>query len=405
MKRIKQLIQQDPISAGIYTGERAFTGPLQAHVDLTNKCNLRCICCWNRSPLIAPEDRIPGWEGWELDYKRVLTLVDELAELGVRRVIYSGGGDPLFYPRLFDVLKYTSSKGIAVMLVSNLTAARRDTIEKVFSSGVKQLLVSLWAASPEAYCATHPGCSPEDFARVCEMMRYFVSLRKGHESPELIIMNVLSGLNYREFEKMIALAVGIGAARVWFQLVDVLSGPLKRLLLTREGLDFLLEQTALVAKKYASKVKGWQRDILDFDLFRQRLSNSAAHKGYYQTDFIDDVPCYMGWVDTRILANGTVCPCCTGDFFHLGNINENSFKEVWHSAEYREFRRKALTVSKKDRYFDKIKCYKVCDDWGLNLAVNNRYLKFIEMLQRMGVVDRVLWNVAVKRKMSTAIVK
>lgn len=389
---VRKSIREHPIFAGIYNGSAAFSGPLQAHIDLTNKCNLRCVCCWNRSPLLAPGDRLPGWDGWELDYDKVIELLNDLGDLGVPRIIFSGGGDPIFYPRLFDVLGYATSQGMRKMLVSNLTMADSGTMEKILNSGVEEMLVSLWAATPETYVATHPGCRPEQFEHIIGMIGELTRRRKDRRSPELIIMNVISNLNYLEIEKMISLAIDLGAARVWFQLVDVQAEPLKRFLLTREQLAWLENRLDEIASLYRGRIEDWQEEILDFNLLKRRALNNAAEKGLYQTDFIDDIPCYMGWVDTRILANGDVCPCCTGDRFHIDNIYKKRFKEIWDSSRYREFRRRAKTISKKDPYFSKIKCFKVCDDWGLNESVNGQYLMFLEELTKMPYIERLLWN-------------
>lgn len=37
---------------GIMHGSRAFTGPYQANIELTNRCNIRCIHCFYYSPLV-----------------------------------------------------------------------------------------------------------------------------------------------------------------------------------------------------------------------------------------------------------------------------------------------------------------------------------------------------------------
>ncbi len=397
------LKRTNPIFSGIYSGFKTFAGPLQAHIDLTNRCGLRCICCWNRSPLLSDLDRLPGWEKWEIEYDRVLRLVDELSSMQVKRIILSGGGDPLFYPHLFDVLKHIRSKGISKMLVSSLTAATSDTVREILSSGAEQLLVSLWAATPETYSKVHPGCTAAVFERVIAFVRELVGRRRDRTSPELIIMNVITSLNFHEFPQMIDLAVQLGASRVWFQLVDVQVESLRGLLLTREQLESFVRSIDSVESIYKDRIAPWQREILDFTLLRRRALNSLAPGGHYQSDFIDGIPCYMGWAETRILANGDVCPCCKADRHPLGNIHTASFRDVWDSPRYREFRWRAKMFSKGDAYFNNINCGRACDDWGLNEYTYGQYNGFLERLKSLGRWERLFWNLTVRNRWSTEI--
>lgn len=399
----RALKRTNPVFGGIYSGVKTFAGPIQAHIDLTNRCNLRCICCWNRSPLLPESDRLPGWEKWQLEYDRVLGLVDELSAMQVKRIILSGGGDPLLYPRIFDVLRYVRSRGMSGMLVSSMTAAAPGAVQEILSSGADQLLVSLWASTPETYSKVHPGCSGEVFERVISLVGDLVARRRDCMSPELIIMNVITNLNFHEFPRMIDLAIRLGASRAWFQLVDVQVKSLRGLLLSREQLDSLVRSIDSAASLYEDRVAPWQRDILDFTLLRRRALNSLAPEGHYQTDFIDGIPCYMGWAETRILANGDVCPCCKADRHPLGNVHAAGFREIWDSPQYREFRWRAKMFPKGDVYFNKINCGRACDDWGLNEYTHGLYDGFLERLKGMGRWERLFWNLMVGKKLSAAI--
>ena len=54
------------------------------------------------------------------------------------------------------------------------------------------------------------------------------------------------------------------------------------------------------------------------------------------------VPCYVGWVHSRVRVDGTVFTCGRCDL-PMGNLTERSFREIWNGERYRAFRRSVST--------------------------------------------------------------
>jgi len=388
-------VGDDRLLAGIADGERAFCGPEQLHIDLTNLCTLRCLCCWHRSSLIPAGEVLPHWSTrFSLPFERVRGLIDEAADLGVKRIIYSGGGDPLCYPRLFDVLDATRSRGIEVTVISNFTVCDELTLQRLVSSGVSRLVVSLWAGDEETYLAMHPGIGRGVFQRVVSLMKKLCDLRPLGDRPFLIVMNVVCNRNVAGVEKMVSGAIEMGASEIWFQPVDVENERVRSLTINRDQIDGLIELLRGCKEKYAHHLKRGQENVLNFDGFLEKLMNSKAAEGIFHSDVIDSIPCYMGWAECRVLANGDVVPCCKGDKFPLGNILNTRFDAIWFSPEYSEFRKRAMTRAKSDRYFAKIDCAKVCDDWWLNKEIHGRYREFVKGRHRAREIGRPGRNIS-----------
>jgi MoaA/NifB/PqqE/SkfB family radical SAM enzyme len=118
--------------------------------------------------------------------------------------------------------------------------------------------------------------------------------------------------------------------------------------------------------------------------FTRRISNQNE-KGNYDSNIIDSVPCYVGWIYARILTNGDITPCCKAHLFPLGNLHKKSFKEIWFSKKYDEFRKKAKKLKKSDKYFSKIGCYKGCDNLGMNLEMHRR-MKDLSLFEKIRVL-------------------
>lgn len=361
--------------AGVADGARAYCGPEQLHIDLTNACTLRCLCCWHRSPLIPPGEALPHWaSSLSLAPETVRGIVEDAAAMGVRRIVYSGGGDPLCYPRLFDILELTAEKGIASTLITNFTLADAHTVKKIIGANVARLVVSLWAGDEDTYAAVHPGVPPETFGRVVSLLRGIRAPLPPGKGPQLIIMNVICNRNARGIGEMVRLSVELGAAQIWFQPVDVETPRLDSLRLNAGEIAMLVAALDECARAYRPMLRHGQEELLAFGEFREKLQNSRAREGIFHSDVIDTMPCYMGWYECRILASGDVVPCCKADKFSLGNIHAKPFRDIWASPRYEEFRRKALTLPKSDPYFGRIWCAKVCDDWWLNKQVHQAYL-------------------------------
>lgn len=106
---------------------------LSAGLYLTHRCNLRCLYC--SSPYRnTPELATAEWLG----------VVDQLADLGCRRVGILGG-EPLLRPDVGEVIDHVRARGMACVLTSNglMVSRRIDDIR-----GLDTLVLSLDAPGP-----------------------------------------------------------------------------------------------------------------------------------------------------------------------------------------------------------------------------------------------------------------
>lgn len=104
------------------------------------------------------------------------------------------------------------------------------------------------------------------------------------------------------------------------------------------------------------------------------ISNDRKESSQKYDYEVDKIPCYAGFIYSRILANGDILPCCKAINLPMGNINKNSFKEIWQNNNYREFRSHA-NDKKNNPYFAPINCYKSCDNLGMNLEFHKSSMK------------------------------
>ena len=85
--------------------------PLQVVWDVTYGCNLKCKHCYASAGMPIQN---------ELDTAESLDLIDELAEMDVPSLAFSGG-EPLVRPDILELTKAAHDRGIYVSLATNGT--------------------------------------------------------------------------------------------------------------------------------------------------------------------------------------------------------------------------------------------------------------------------------------------
>ncbi|HNW38902.1 MAG TPA: radical SAM/SPASM domain-containing protein [Candidatus Omnitrophota bacterium] len=116
--------------------------------------------------------------------------------------------------------------------------------------------------------------------------------------------------------------------------------------------------------------------IVGYGSFMRKLISPGIDEQNYEKGTINKCPCYIGWLYSRVLSTGEIIPCCKGVNKVLGNLNghkifsKNKFSSIWDASLYRDFRFKAKTVSKDQDYFKEINCFKSCDHFSINVALD-----------------------------------
>lgn len=87
-------------------------GLLSIELEFTRKCNLRCVYCYSVAGM--PREN-------ELSLRELKSVINQAKELGARKIILLGGGEPLLYEGLEEVVLYIRSLGLKAILFTNGT--------------------------------------------------------------------------------------------------------------------------------------------------------------------------------------------------------------------------------------------------------------------------------------------
>jgi MoaA/NifB/PqqE/SkfB family radical SAM enzyme len=102
--------------------------------EVTSHCNMNCTHCSARSSFTGSEE--------ELTTDAALALCNEIAELGVRRVVITGG-EPLLRRDVYDVVQKLTSLGVEVSLITNGWYLDLDTARWLRLKGLATVIISL----------------------------------------------------------------------------------------------------------------------------------------------------------------------------------------------------------------------------------------------------------------------
>jgi MoaA/NifB/PqqE/SkfB family radical SAM enzyme len=393
MEEFDKLVQDKNkllVIAGIMHSARAFVGPEVLHIDLTNWCNFNCIACWCRSPLLK-DKAMPDWEKkLIIPFDVIKKVFDDLEQMGgLRQVKLVGGGEPFMHPDILNIVKYIKGKDktIEIDINTNFSLVTEQMAQELLEVGLDSFTVSLWAGTAQVYAAVHPNQDERTFEKIEKVLR-FISAKKKERAwfhPRIIIHDVVFNRNYRDVEEMVKFALTVGASDIQFVPIDTVKDRTEELLLDDKERLELLEALQRIRKNYNPQSfdytsgDGRVVKLPDFDGFIRRIERLNLASGAYDEDVVDEVPCYAGWLFARIMTTGSVVPCCKGHRMSMGNIYKNSFKDIWLSDTYNEFRKNCLKLPKSDPYFLKIGndaaaktgCYN-CDNLWQNIPTHKK---------------------------------
>lgn len=108
--------------------------------ETTQACDLACVHCRAK----AQPSPLPG----ELTYEEGLALIDEIARMGAKVLVLSGG-DPLKRADLFEFIRHGKARGLRMATIPAATPLLTPAVVQAFKgAGLDQMALSLDASAP-----------------------------------------------------------------------------------------------------------------------------------------------------------------------------------------------------------------------------------------------------------------
>jgi radical SAM protein with 4Fe4S-binding SPASM domain len=342
-------LEKDRILEGIVGGV-AVAPPRVIEFNWQDRCNIDCFFCSTAEMRAA---------GKQLSGDRLLTLFDEMRDLGVRAVRLTGGGEPLFRKDAAELIGELGRRGIRITdLTTNGVLLTEPVVRALFSTGCDQITVSLNAGDADSY-AVMMRTALLNFDRVLENVRNAARIKRemGAESTIRLQFLIYRG-NFRQIPRMREVFLESGADRFWFNglypvtPLDPLSpGEIDEMLglyeevLARDLFDscdgfFFWESR--IAERIAESTRRVFRHAPLSRRARVKWKEifGREERGLRETASLHEF-CLVGWYSATVNANGDVVPCCVlqdRKTAVLGNLNEQSLSDVWFGERYGRLR-------------------------------------------------------------------
>jgi radical SAM protein with 4Fe4S-binding SPASM domain len=100
----------------------------------------------------------------------------------------------------------------------------------------------------------------------------------------------------------------------------------------------------------------------NLDAVRQGASAAGTGSVY------ERIPCYIGHEYALITADGSVLFCCQCTQ-PLGNLHQDSFRQIWYSEAYRQAREQARCLPQERQPLRECECFTACSHVVVNLDV------------------------------------
>jgi radical SAM protein with 4Fe4S-binding SPASM domain len=303
----------------------AFSGMYRPVVfwNLTDRCNLACIHCYSKS---GPGRTTEG----ELTTAEALSVIDDLADLGVPLILFTGG-EPLMRTDIWDLARHTRSRGLKMALSTNGTLITPDVAHRIKESGIEYAGISLDGATRETHDRFRN--SPGAFEQT---IRAFAACREAGLRRGVRV--TLTKENYRELEALVDLALSLSASRFclyWLVPTGRGSDSYARLQLDRSEVT---EALTLLYRK-AKETDPTTMEFLTVDAPQDCIHLLASMEQDRSEDLVDardlleslNGGCSAGTRVANIDAQGNVFPCqfARSPEFLVGNIRERPFSNLW----------------------------------------------------------------------------
>jgi radical SAM protein with 4Fe4S-binding SPASM domain len=282
--------------------------PLSVQLDLTYRCNERCIHCY-----LDHEDH------GEMTTAEILGLLDQLAAAGVFFLNVSGG-EIFMRPDLFTIIEHARKLQFSVKLKTNGVMIREAKARRIAALGVEAVQISLYSHD----AATHDEITKlrGSFKRTVEGARL---LRDA--GVKVIFANVLMQQNADHYKQVQALAAEMGIRyEVDATITPMMDGDRGIVALNMDGgrLAAIMHDTTLLGDQ-AERLLAAPSGPNPLDEAYKTLPCSAGHTACYVSPYGDVFPCVQ-------------FP------FKVGNVREQAFIDIWkHSPQLNEVR--AIRVS------------------------------------------------------------
>jgi AdoMet-dependent heme synthase len=283
--------------------------PLSVQLDLTYRCNERCVHCY-----LDHDDH------GEMTTTEIKHLLREMADAGVF-ILTLSGGEIFMRKDFFELLEYARRElTFCVKLKTNAVMIREREAARIRDLGVQSIQISIYSHRPEVHDAIT--LVPGSLKRSLDAIRFLKS-----QGLRVVMANVLMTHNMHDYNGVRALAEEMGVESTLDPTITpMMDGD-------RSVLSLNVDQSIV---HQVFRDKGLVGDVEEF----------CAVKAGPDENSLENLPCSAGHTTCYVSPYGDVYPCVQFPYT-TGNVRQQHFLDIWRHSdrmnEVRAIRLKHLT--------------------------------------------------------------
>lgn len=301
---------------------------------LTNRCNQRCLTCWQ----------------WEEDFKTIekeladdmwIKLLQESIAMEARHLYIVGGGEPMVRGNLvIRLAELAKEKGMFCVLHTNGTLFKKEQMDKLISLKWDQIIFSI----------DGPNSTINDFIRgegtfeKAFQNLIYISQNREKLIPDLGINVTITNKNYMYLTEMVGLAMETGCGGIHATLVQPFNKQAEQFVLEKEDVEKF--KGILISAKTKAENAGLYHtfdSIFESIGGIDKTEDKGEDKNNLKKEKINDnrfveTYCFEPMLSMTISADGKVSPCCM--FWNKDNpsVYDFSLSEIWKGPFFNTIR-------------------------------------------------------------------
>jgi len=281
--------------------------PIGVAIEPTTSCNLRCPQCPSG---LQQFSRATGKINPILFQK----MIDQLGP-NIHYLTFYFQGEPYLHPNFLEMVSYASQKRIYVSTSTNAHYLDDEKAKQTVLSGLDRIVISMDGVTQESYESYRMKGKLEKVIQGIEnLVKWKKILKRG--TPYIVLQFIVFKKNQHELDTIKSLA------EKW-------------------EVDDLQIKTAQIYDYNQSEE--WIPDDTTLSRYVQNQSGEWVIKNQLLNQ------CWRMWSSAVLTWDGQVVPCCFDKDakYRLGTLEKETFKNIWKSKPYQNFRSQILKSRKE----------------------------------------------------------
>lgn len=319
--------------------------PYHIWIEITNACNLKCRMCGQRgtngylnSPDLGMHRKNLPLDVWK-------EFIDDVKS--IRPTILLRGGEPLLYPDIDELMRHISESNLFLSMDTNGTHLKKHA--RAVAKYVDHVNLSIdGPRDVHDFVRGVPGTYDSAREGLLALHDAYKKLKIRRVQP--ISLNfVVSADNYQSLPEMARVAGELGVTDVMLTLCFFYDDVAERSY--NDAVQQRLNVTSRAGKGFFKEKRDIDGDLLVRNI-RLLLDNKdikfqliphitdESLKDWFEDSgkLVSYDRCYAPWFLVNVMPDGDVNFCADIGDYVIGNITENSLKEIWFNEKAARFR-------------------------------------------------------------------